>query len=622
MTQYIGLALLVSGFLGGALFTAFYLYKESRVNEGAKTAPHESRTFFTKRNSGLIAALVFIVVAGAFLRIDGIDNKTLSHPEVYVPGIELPDKISEPPARKTIVPLVWFHFHGEPHPPAYYFLMFAWTKAAGTSLTALRLPSAIFGILSILFTFLVAYELFNKMTGIVSAGLIAFHGHHIYWSQNARMYAMTAMLGLLATWFLIKALKESEGSKRALWALGYTAAACLGVYTEILFWVLLASQMIFVLFCQKRRVYESIKDAAPGMMLRLQFLIVMLGAPMWAHAVYTGRQSPFEPVSGRFFSEFAAFGFIFERDLFSLPARSAADPILFAAALTAIFLAACAFAGGSRATGPLPDEEPSRANINIFPAAIFSVVSVLGFSLVARHDRGLLIAVCAVPLAAALLPRLIVTITNYWIGSFQSFSHSEYLRQGNVLAAVLAVFPVGLIAFLSLFNSLLASRLFLVFTPYFLILIGAGMVNISRRRSLVSAAAVLTALFFVYGFEFYRNYPNEAVDYKSIASQLLENAEHGDTVFVHNRSWITSPVFYFLNDKNLKFVASDFSATTQNCGARRVWLINFEGQPPKKEMTEALANYRKILTQKSRNAESLLFQCADESFTRDLNSRR
>ncbi|MCW5960582.1 MAG: glycosyltransferase family 39 protein [Pyrinomonadaceae bacterium] len=609
MIQYLGLFLLASGFFAGAIYAAVYLVKESRVDSEPVFRSDRSSAFLSKGNLGLMIVLVCVITLGAFLRFDSLDSKTLSHPEVYVPGIELPENISEPPPRNTTVPLIWFHFHGEPHPPAYYFVMFVWTKVAGTSLSALRLPSVLFGILSIIFTFLVACELFNKTTGVVAAGLIAFHGHHIYWSQNARMYAMTCFLGLLATWFLVKALKEPRGARRAILGAGYVAAACLGVYTEILFWVLLASQMIFTLFCQQKRVLENMKEASPGMVFRLQFLIVMLGAPMWAHAVYTGRQSPFEPVSGPFFTEYAAFGFIFERDIFSVPARFVSEPILIGAAMLAILLAAGAFFPGKLISGRLPNDNRSPIDLNLIPAALFSIVSLIGFSLVARRDRGLLLAVCIVPAAAALLPKVVVSIANYWRSNFQALSNSSILCQGRMLIVVQAFFPVGLIAFLSLFNSLLASRLFLVFTPYFLILIGGGLVNLSRSKLMLSIAVVLTGSIYFYGFEFYRDYPTEAVDYKFVSSQLLEKAENGDAVFVHRRSWITSPIFYFLHNKDLKLVAEDFYETTQNCASRRVWLINFEGQPPKKEMIEALRNYRQILTQKSRNAEAVLFEC-------------
>src|SRR5262249_6542305 len=64
----------------------------------------------------VIGLLILIVLGGAFLRLHGLDHKTLSHPEVYVPGIDLPEDISEPPPRLTFGWLVWWHFHDEPHP--------------------------------------------------------------------------------------------------------------------------------------------------------------------------------------------------------------------------------------------------------------------------------------------------------------------------------------------------------------------------------------------------------------------------------------------------------------------------------------------------------------------------
>ncbi|MEJ7712615.1 MAG: hypothetical protein WKF84_22900 [Pyrinomonadaceae bacterium] len=113
--------------------------------------------YFTLHRKWTVAVLLAMVVcAGALLRLDGLDAKTLTHPEAYVPGITLPDGISTPPPRLTLHRLLYFHFHDEPHPQGYYIFMWVWTKLFGTSLNALRLPSVLFGVGSIILIFWVA----------------------------------------------------------------------------------------------------------------------------------------------------------------------------------------------------------------------------------------------------------------------------------------------------------------------------------------------------------------------------------------------------------------------------------------------------------------------------------
>ena len=43
-----------------------------------------------------IAVLTVILLLGAFLRLHHVDRHTISHPEVYTPGIDLPWELSNP----------------------------------------------------------------------------------------------------------------------------------------------------------------------------------------------------------------------------------------------------------------------------------------------------------------------------------------------------------------------------------------------------------------------------------------------------------------------------------------------------------------------------------------------
>ena len=71
-----------------------------------------------------VGVLLLAVVAGAILRLTGLDHGGMTHPEVYIPGIPLPADISEPPPRLTFLDALRWHFHDEPHPVGYYMAMF------------------------------------------------------------------------------------------------------------------------------------------------------------------------------------------------------------------------------------------------------------------------------------------------------------------------------------------------------------------------------------------------------------------------------------------------------------------------------------------------------------------
>lgn len=91
------------------------------------------------RRAAIIAAIA-VVAHGA--RLYHLDRRGISHPELFAPGIPLPAYTVEPQARHTFQDVIRDTLTGDIHPPAYYLAERVWTRLAGISLVALRLPSA------------------------------------------------------------------------------------------------------------------------------------------------------------------------------------------------------------------------------------------------------------------------------------------------------------------------------------------------------------------------------------------------------------------------------------------------------------------------------------------------
>jgi uncharacterized membrane protein len=102
------------------------------------------------------------------------------------------------------------------HPPLYYFLMKFITSFSGISEIALRLPSVLAGIATVFVIYLIGKKLFTKQIGIVAALLLATSPLHIYYSQEARMYSITALLVSLVVYFWIRATVDRN---RKWWVL-------------------------------------------------------------------------------------------------------------------------------------------------------------------------------------------------------------------------------------------------------------------------------------------------------------------------------------------------------------------------------------------------------------------
>lgn len=88
------------------------------------------------------------------------------------------------------------------HPPFYYLLLKLWTDTFGYSEIALRFPSVIFGVLTIPAVYKLG-QLFNKKTAVYSAIITTLSPLLIYYSQEARMYALSTFLVCLAVYFFL-----------------------------------------------------------------------------------------------------------------------------------------------------------------------------------------------------------------------------------------------------------------------------------------------------------------------------------------------------------------------------------------------------------------------------------
>jgi uncharacterized membrane protein len=90
------------------------------------------------------------------------------------------------------------------HPPLYYLIIKIWTMVFGYSEISLRIPSIIFGLGTIYFIYLIGRKLFNEKTGLIASALLATSGLAVYYSQEARMYALATFLVSCSIYFLLK----------------------------------------------------------------------------------------------------------------------------------------------------------------------------------------------------------------------------------------------------------------------------------------------------------------------------------------------------------------------------------------------------------------------------------
>jgi hypothetical protein len=86
------------------------------------------------------------------------------------------------------------------HPAGLQVFLYYWIKIAGDSPFAVRFPFALCGVLSVLFTFLIARQWFNSNAGLFAAAAMAALQFPLLYSQVARMYSMGLFLCLVNIW--------------------------------------------------------------------------------------------------------------------------------------------------------------------------------------------------------------------------------------------------------------------------------------------------------------------------------------------------------------------------------------------------------------------------------------
>jgi 4-amino-4-deoxy-L-arabinose transferase-like glycosyltransferase len=179
--------------------------------------------------------------------------------------------------------------------PLYHFLLHFWVYL-GESELALRSFSAMCGLLAVLVVYGLGQELFAQTTGLAAALLMAVLPFHIYYSQEARPYALIILLSALMLLSFVRAWKGA--SYRTWLVLGVVAA--LNIYAHYFSIFTLAVLHVFVLLTRTRD-----RRAWQGLLLADLVALALVGPHLptaWAQtqqvtsSFWIPVPSPFAPI--------------------------------------------------------------------------------------------------------------------------------------------------------------------------------------------------------------------------------------------------------------------------------------------------------------------------------------
>ncbi len=179
-----------------------------------------------------IALVAGITLLGAALRLFQIGDQSFWYDELFTlffSRLDLAEMVT-----KTAQDIA---------PPLYYLIVHL-ALQFGSDETAVRLPSFFFSVATIPLMNIVARRLFDERIALVSAVGLALNPLHVFYAQEARMYAVLGFLTLAAVLFFHRAWFEGGFSNWALFALAQTLA----LYTHSLAGLILFALDVFVLF--------------------------------------------------------------------------------------------------------------------------------------------------------------------------------------------------------------------------------------------------------------------------------------------------------------------------------------------------------------------------------------
>jgi mannosyltransferase len=151
------------------------------------------------------------------------------------------------------------------HPLLYYTVLNGWMRIFGQSPEMVRLFSVLIGVLTIAVVYRLAADVFDWRVGLTAALITALAPFHIQYSQETRMYALLALLLLLATWCYWRAW---QGRGR-LWWIGFGLLAALAMYTQQLAAFYLAALGLTGLIARRDRRWDLVLPTAGSALLAL-----------------------------------------------------------------------------------------------------------------------------------------------------------------------------------------------------------------------------------------------------------------------------------------------------------------------------------------------------------------
>jgi hypothetical protein len=158
----------------------------------------------------------------------------------------------------------------------------------------------------------------------------------------------------------------------------------------------------------------------------------------------------------------------------------------------------------------------------------------------------------------------------------------------------------------SQFKPIFNARGMLLVSPYLLLVLAWGIVQLSRFRAAAVALLVVLVVGVYSGSKGYQQMSAGRANYQAFAAALAPHIDKADLVLIHP-SWYCTPTFYYLNSGWDRFVGKDYQAAMRQNPHARVWALLFYDETLPKPMAEALFDYQPLQTIETPRARAVLY---------------
>jgi mannosyltransferase len=177
------------------------------------SATHAAGTLPAVRSESRRAAwlpLAGLVLLAAALRFSTLDLQSFWYDEAFTPVHVL---------HHSLWATLRAVSHSENTPPLWYVVAWADARVLGDGEVALRLPSALAGVATVPVAWAIGRELAGPRAALASAALVAVNPLFVWYSQEARAYALFVLMSALAMLCFLRADRDPTPARMACFAL-------------------------------------------------------------------------------------------------------------------------------------------------------------------------------------------------------------------------------------------------------------------------------------------------------------------------------------------------------------------------------------------------------------------